>query len=149
VSRPPSLVRQRAPADAHLRILAVIRGIPRGRVLAYADVARLAGLPGRARLVGRILAGSPLAAGVPWHRVVTAGGRIAARTAADMSEQRRRLLAEGVRVSPAGRLSMARYRWGGERARRAVRPRRSGGPVGKPVPPLGGGIDWGTGPTGP
>ncbi len=53
-----------------------VRRIPPGRVATYGEVAALAGLPGRARLVGRSLGqddGPPL----PWHRVVAAGGRIA------------------------------------------------------------------------
>ena len=36
----------------HQRILEVVMRIPRGRVATYGQVARLAGLPGQARLVG-------------------------------------------------------------------------------------------------
>jgi methylated-DNA-protein-cysteine methyltransferase-like protein len=92
-----------------LRILAVIRAIPRGRVLSYGDVARLAGLPGRARLVGFVLRTSSLADGVPWHRVVSASGRIAVQSIAAMRRQRELLLREGVHVSPSGRLDVSRY----------------------------------------
>ena len=37
-------------------ILAAIRAVPRGQVAGYGVIARRAGLPGRARLVARILA---------------------------------------------------------------------------------------------
>lgn len=42
--------------DGLERVRDVVAAIPAGSVLAYGDVAARAGLPGRARLVGRILA---------------------------------------------------------------------------------------------
>ncbi|MGY6554018.1 MAG: MGMT family protein [Wenzhouxiangella sp.] len=79
------------------RIWEVVEGIPEGCVLNYGEVARLAGLPGRARLVGRALARAPKSRAVPWHRVVNAQGKIS--FAADSSrgrKQRQLLEAEGV-----------------------------------------------------
>ncbi len=99
------------PSPRDLRILAVIRGIPRGKVLTYADVARRASLPGRARLVGFVLRHCPLADAVPWHRVVAAPGRIALRGGSDVSRQMRRLADEGVVVSTTGRIDLKAYRW--------------------------------------
>lgn len=64
--------------------------------MTYGEVARRAGLPGRARLVGFVLRSCPLTEDVPWHRVVAAGLRIATRGDQSMLEQRRRLLAEGI-----------------------------------------------------
>ncbi|HEY2764070.1 MAG TPA: MGMT family protein [Pseudonocardiaceae bacterium] len=86
------------------RVRQVVAAIPPGSVLAYGDVAAHAGLPGRARLVGRILAedGSDL----PWHRVLRADGTPAAHLAA---EQLTRLRAEGV-LARNGRVDMRRYR---------------------------------------
>ncbi|MBM3750174.1 MAG: MGMT family protein [Acidimicrobiia bacterium] len=57
------------------RVLRVLRRIPAGRVATYGDVAALAGRPGAARAVGQIMrrADEP---GLPYHRVVAAGGRI-------------------------------------------------------------------------
>jgi methylated-DNA-[protein]-cysteine S-methyltransferase len=57
------------------RVLAILRRIPPGRVVTYGDVARMAGRPGAARAVGTImrLAKDP---GLPYHRVIAAGGRI-------------------------------------------------------------------------
>jgi methylated-DNA-protein-cysteine methyltransferase-like protein len=95
------------PGEGHLRILKVIRGIRRGRVMTYGEVAAKAGLPGRARLVGFVLRSSPLAAGVPWHRVVSAGPRIALRAGACMDEQRRLLAGEGWEFTVGGRLVRA------------------------------------------
>lgn len=86
------------------RVRAVIAAVPAGSVLAYGDVAARAGLPGRARLVGRILAedGSDL----PWHRILRADGTPAPHLA---TEQFARLRAEGV-LPRNGRIPMRRYR---------------------------------------
>jgi O-6-methylguanine DNA methyltransferase len=49
--------------------------VPPGRVVTYGDVARLAGRPGAARAVGTIMANARVT-GLPYHRVIAAGGRI-------------------------------------------------------------------------
>lgn len=80
------------------RILAAIRAIPAGRVAGYGEVARRAGLPGRARLVARVLADNDDAE-LPWHRVLRSDGRIAfPEHSRGWREQTRRLRAEGVVV---------------------------------------------------
>ncbi|HEV7830433.1 MAG TPA: MGMT family protein [Pseudonocardiaceae bacterium] len=91
-------------AESLDRIRDVVATIPAGSVLAYGEVAARAGLPGRARLVGRILAedGHDL----PWHRVLRADGTPAPHLAA---EQLARLRAEGV-LAEGGRISIHRYR---------------------------------------
>ncbi len=76
-----------------------VRTIPRGRVATYGTVARLAGLPGRARLVGHALKVAPTRLKLPWHRVVAAGERITfPKNTRAHAEQSRRLRAEGVKV---------------------------------------------------
>ena len=85
--------------DSTRRILAAVRAIPRGQVAGYGEVARLAGLPGRARLAARVLAANEDPA-LPWHRVLRADGRIAFPEGSDgWREQCRRLRAEGVAVA--------------------------------------------------
>ncbi len=69
----------------------MVRAIPKGAVLSYSRVAVLAGMPGRARLVGRLLRGASLP--LPWWRVVRADRTLAEPVAA---LQGRRLRAEGV-----------------------------------------------------
>jgi O-6-methylguanine DNA methyltransferase len=70
--RDPSAVRDRPFTPAVLRVVA---RIPRGRVATYGDVAALAGRPGAARAVGGVLAAAARP-GLPYHRVVAAGGRL-------------------------------------------------------------------------
>jgi len=85
--------RTRTSPPIHASIRAAIRKIPRGKVSTYGAVARAAGLPGAARQVARALHSS---VGLPWHRVLGAGGEIKLRGDSAM-EQRFRLEAEGVR----------------------------------------------------
>lgn len=93
--------------SAAAAILAAIRAVPRGQVAGYGVIARRAGLPGRARLVARILASNDDPR-LPWHRVLRADGRIAfAPDSPAFSEQARRLREEGVEIRN-GRVRMPR-----------------------------------------
>jgi methylated-DNA-protein-cysteine methyltransferase related protein len=94
------------------RIYAAVQAIPAGRVATYGQVAEAAGLPGRARLVGRAMGGLPDDSAVPWHRVVGAGGRISPRGDGESEREQRLLLEEeGVRFEASGRIRLARYAW--------------------------------------
>ena len=89
------------------RILAAVRAIPPGQVAGYGEVARRAGLPGRARLAARVLSDNTDPR-LPWHRVLRSDGRIALpEGSAGFREQARRLRAEGVKVEN-GRVRMPR-----------------------------------------
>ncbi len=102
---------ERRALDRH-RILATVDSIPRGRVATYGGVAREAGMPRRARLVGRVLSELPAGSGLPWHRVVDWQGRIARRgDPSSEREQRRRLAREGVRLDARGRVDLSRHGW--------------------------------------
>ncbi len=86
------------------RILAAIRKIPKGKVATYGGVARGAGYPGAARQVVGVLRG---AVGLPWHRVLGAGGAIKLRGDSTI-EQRLRLESEGV-IFRGRRVDMKRH----------------------------------------
>jgi methylated-DNA-protein-cysteine methyltransferase related protein len=96
-SQPASLRMTKKKNDAagamRLRIERAIRAIPRGKVSTYGGVARAAGFPGAARQVASILRRG---FGLPWQRVLGAGGAIKL-TGESAMEQRFRLEAEGVR----------------------------------------------------
>ncbi len=86
------------PGD-HARIYAAIAAIPAGRVASYGAIALRAGLPGRARLVGKLLSDTPDGMELPWHRVLRADGRVALPPGSrGFREQCQRLRAEGVAV---------------------------------------------------
>jgi methylated-DNA-protein-cysteine methyltransferase-like protein len=82
------------PPGMFRAMLAQVRRVPRGRVVTYGDVAYAAGFPGAARQVAWAL--HSFSRGLPWHRVVGAGGKILLGGESGF-EQRMRLQAEGVR----------------------------------------------------
>jgi methylated-DNA-protein-cysteine methyltransferase-like protein len=84
-------------------VIKTIKGLRRGAVASYGEIAQEAGFPGAARAVGNILSRSE---GLPWWRVVRADGRLVARHG---EEQRARLEKEGVRVV-AGKVVLKRSR---------------------------------------
>lgn len=84
--------------------------IPPGRVATYGDVAEWAGRPGAARAVGNIMArsGRP---GVPYHRVVAAGGALGGYS--DLATKRALLAAEGHLVTRTRIRHFDAVRWTG------------------------------------
>lgn len=111
-----------AAKSSEQRILDAIRAIPRGQVAGYGEVAQRAGLPGRARLVARVLSGQG-EPDLPWYRVLRSDGRIAfPEGSRGYREQSQHLRAEGVKVEngrvkrtrPARNLDEALWGPGGE-----------------------------------
>lgn len=97
--------------DTYRRIYQVVRRIPRGRVATYGQVARLAGLPGHARLVGYALHALDDPS-IPWQRVINARGEVSPRSWEGPEELQRELLEdEGVEFDARGRVPFVRYRW--------------------------------------
>lgn len=78
------------------RVLAVLARIPPGRVVTYGDLARLAGRPGAARAAGNIMRTASIP-GLPYHRVVAAGGRVGGYGSAPRLKAEL-LAAEGLRI---------------------------------------------------
>jgi methylated-DNA-protein-cysteine methyltransferase related protein len=100
----------------------LVKRIPRGRVTTYGEVARTLRLPGGARAVGYAMAATPRGRGIPWHRVVGAGGRIRVpeRYAA---LQRKLLQTEGVATDGIA-IDLKRYGWSPGSKRSAKRKAR-------------------------
>ncbi len=95
----------------HLSIQRAIAAIPAGRVASYGEIAMRAGLPGRARLVGKVLGDSDNALKLPWHRVLRSSGQSAfAPGTRGFREQSQRLRTEGV-VVVNGRVDLQRFGW--------------------------------------
>ena len=65
----------RPPSEFARRVLRLLSRIPAGRVATYGDLAAQAGRPGAARAVSSIMS-QAREPGLPYHRVVAAGGRI-------------------------------------------------------------------------
>lgn len=75
----------------------VVANLPAGKVMAYGQVAKMAGFSGYARQVGAILKALPPETKLPWHRVVNAQGRLSFAVASEAYRRQRKLLeAEGI-----------------------------------------------------
>jgi methylated-DNA-protein-cysteine methyltransferase-like protein len=88
----------------------LVKKIPRGRVTTYGAVARALQLPGGARAAGRAMAACPSGRGIPWHRVVGAGGRLLLREP-NVSLQRKLLESEGLPVVESRIQNFAVRQW--------------------------------------
>lgn len=81
----------------YAQIWQTIRQIPPGKVASYGQIADLAGLPGRARLVGKALGMAPAAMALPWQRVLRSNLTLAFAPGSEQALlQRSLLLTEGV-----------------------------------------------------
>lgn len=88
-------------------ILAIVAEIPAGQVATYGQIARLAGYPQNARLVGKVLSRAEYFGRYPCHRVVNAQGACAPH----WSAQPKLLLAEGVPFRSNGRVDLKKCQW--------------------------------------
>jgi methylated-DNA-protein-cysteine methyltransferase-like protein len=95
--------------EATRRILAAIRSVPPGKVAAYRDIARAAGLPRGARQVARALHSLSEAENLPWYRIIRADGRIALPEGRGRELQIALLQAEGVALSRSGQVDLEHY----------------------------------------
>jgi methylated-DNA-protein-cysteine methyltransferase related protein len=91
----------------------VVRQIPAGTVATYGQVAELAGLGGKPRLVGYALYRVPPQLEIPWHRVINAKGEISYSPLRDGMDhlQKALLEKEGITFNPNGKIDLKRHRW--------------------------------------
>jgi methylated-DNA-protein-cysteine methyltransferase-like protein len=91
------------------RIIKAIRAVMPGAVSSYGDIARQAGLANGARQVVRALHNLSEKEKLPWHRIVRKDGSIALPPDRGGDLQAAMLRSEGVTVSKAGKINMAKY----------------------------------------
>ena len=98
-------------AQVFRRVYAVVRRIPKGRVMTYGQIATLIESRLSPRAVGWAMHRCP--PGVPWQRVVNASGGTSTDRLPDMPPglQRAMLEAEGIAFRPNGTLDLESYRW--------------------------------------
>jgi methylated-DNA-protein-cysteine methyltransferase-like protein len=99
----------------YIQIWQTVQAIPEGKVASYGQIADLAGLPGRARLVGRALGFVPESGWqgqvVPWFRVINSQGKISFKIGSEhFVKQRDHLQDEGVVVIGA-RIKLKEFQW--------------------------------------
>lgn len=101
------------------QVHAIVRAIPRGRVMTYGSIAALIPPPGgvdwlayrriRARWVGYALAACP--DDLPWQRVINSRGQVSPRPGHGPHAQRILLRGEGVIFDRQGRVDLRRFGW--------------------------------------
>ncbi|MFQ5995739.1 MAG: MGMT family protein [Acidiferrobacterales bacterium] len=98
--------------SSYVRIYAVVRRIPPGKVATYGQVAAIAGSC-TPRTVGYAMAAVPIGTDIPWHRVINHEGRVSKRRGGGELRQRKMLEAEGVWFDAQGRVDFERVGWRG------------------------------------
>lgn len=88
----------------------VLKQLPKGKISSYGAIAAMAGYPGYARHVGKLLANLPNDSTLPWFRVLNSQGRISLK-GADLLRQKALLIEDGIEVSEAGSVSLKKYLW--------------------------------------
>ncbi len=91
-----------------LKILSLIRGIPKGQVATYGQIAAQAGNPRAARHVARLLHSHSDLEKLPWHRVVNSNYCISLPMTGTGALQRRLLKKEAVAVDAKGAVKLAK-----------------------------------------
>ncbi|HEX8183069.1 MAG TPA: MGMT family protein [Candidatus Saccharimonadales bacterium] len=101
------------PGGFRERVEALVRQIPRGRVMTYGQLAALAGSPIAARIVGGIAHfGDPE---LPWQRVVNKQGGLASGYPGGRAGHAAALIDEGIELSDDYYVDVAKLLWWPER----------------------------------
>ncbi|WNC69745.1 methylated-DNA--[protein]-cysteine S-methyltransferase [Thalassotalea nanhaiensis] len=93
------------------RIWQTVLCIPKGNVASYGQIADLAGLPGKARLVGRALGFAPKELNVPWQRVINSQGKISFPIGSEYFDKQKQLLQSEEVVVLNGRIKLKEFQW--------------------------------------
>ncbi|MCH7330585.1 MGMT family protein [Acinetobacter modestus] len=98
--------------ELHRQILEVITLIPYGKVATYGQIAKLAGLPKHARLVGYVLKHLDPCSEIPWYRVINSQGKISVTRINQQGEnvQQSLLEQEGIYLLN-GKVSLKEFGW--------------------------------------
>ncbi|MET1256517.1 MGMT family protein [Aliikangiella maris] len=93
------------------KVWLTVQKIPIGKVASYGQIADLAGLPGRARLVGKVLGQAPDNMKLPWYRVLRSSGQLAFEAGSPQAEKQKGLLQEEGVVVLKNRVKISQFGW--------------------------------------
>lgn len=93
------------------RIWKTVQVIPKGKVASYGQIADLAGLPGRARLVGKSLGLAPKEMKLRWYRVLRSSGQLAFEKGSNNAERQKGFLQEEGVVVLNNRVKLNQFGW--------------------------------------
>lgn len=97
--------------DFTLKVIEIIKSIPKGFVMTYGQIAAAAGSPIAARQVVRVLHSLSEKHSLPWHRVINSKGEIGIRDYEGHELQRMILISEGVNIAEDGTIDLRKYRF--------------------------------------
>jgi methylated-DNA-protein-cysteine methyltransferase-like protein len=92
-------------------VIHIIKNIPKGKVLTYGQIAKLAGNPRAARQVSWILHSSSKKYNLPWHRVISSNGNLSMTSIEDKLYHKRLLKLEGVEFRSEFKVDLKKFLW--------------------------------------
>jgi len=99
----------------YIKIWQTVQLIPQGKVACYGQIADFAGLPGKARLVGRALGNAPKNGWegkvIPWYRVINSQGKISFPLGSDNFERQKQQLQEEQVVVIGAKIKLKVFQW--------------------------------------
>lgn len=92
----------------------IIKNIPKGKVLTYGFIAKLAGNPRAARQVSWVLHSSSKKHHLPWHRVISSNGSLSMKSIEDKQYQKKLLELEEIKFLDNFKINLKKYLWNPE-----------------------------------
>ncbi|MFX1522416.1 MAG: MGMT family protein [Promethearchaeota archaeon] len=99
------------PTDFTLKVIKIIKSIPKGKVLTYGLIAKLAGNPRAARQVSWILNSSSKKYNLPWHRVISSNGSLSMKSIEDKQYHKKLLELEDIAFLDNFKINLEKYLW--------------------------------------
>ena len=99
------------PSDFTQDVVKIIKNIPRGKVLTYGRIAKLAGNPQAARQVSWLLHSSTKKYNLPWQRVINSLGKISMKSFDAREHQKHLLEKEGVVIRDNYKIDLKKFLW--------------------------------------
>lgn len=90
-------------------VIHIIKSIPKGKVMTYGQISRLAGSPRGARQVVRILHSMSNKYNLPWHRVINSKGEIGFKDDEFYELQKINLQNEGIKIIDGKYINLSKY----------------------------------------
>ncbi len=107
--------------DLYLMIWKAVKGVRKGHVATYGQIAQICELRGHARLVGYALHNLPPNSGIPWHRIINSKGMISLPVHTGGYQRQKKLLeAEGI-IFKNGKIDLDKYGAGKRTAKKLGR----------------------------
>ena len=97
--------------DFTQNVIHIIKSIPKGKVLSYGLIARLAGNPRAARQVSWILHSSSKKYHLPWHRVISSNGSLSMKSIEDKQYHKKLLELEDITFLDNFKIDLGKYLW--------------------------------------